>query len=286
MNNYTIDTITKSIKLSLSDYIDENDNNDLLERVLEYCILNPQLNNLKMVIGANNKNSNDNERLGKEYDLSIDCESNYPESSNDLITLGNENNTIYDKLNHILNKKFSRIIFDWSVTKFIKNVELEKILPVLGELLHVNGNIYIDEFSSCPYGGCIGILWLGNENDKYFLQTQSYNTVLERYTMEKRRILKNEKDKFVNKRQRYSIRDTNLGNSYDCVDLNKLFDSMDEDGNFDLEMLKNIHSFRNESFEILANIFPKNFNFEFFEDNKYPNNCERIKEYWLITKIN
>jgi hypothetical protein len=278
--------IEKSIQISLSDHIDENDNNDLLERVLEYCILNPQLKNLKMVIGANNKSTTDNERLGKEYDLSIDCESNYPESSNELITLGNENNTIYDKLNHILNNRFSQIIFDWSVTKFLKNEDLEKILPVLGELLQKDGKIYIDEFSSCPYGGCTGVLWTEKENNKFFLQTQVYSTVLQHYTIEKRRVLKNEKYRFVNKRQHFGIRDINIGNTYYKIDLNKLFDNMDENGNFDEEMLKNIYSYRNESFQILADLFPKNFKIEFCEDDKYPNNAERIRVYWLITKKN
>jgi hypothetical protein len=281
-----IKIIEKSIKISLSDHIDENDNNDLLERVLEYCILNPQLKNLKMVIGASNKSTTDNERLGKEYDLSIDCESNYPESSNELITLDNENNTIYDKLNHILNNRFSQIIFDWSVTKFLKNEDLEKILPTLGELLKKDGKIYIDEFSSCPYGGCSGILWTEKENNKFFLQTQVYSTELERYTMEKRRVLKNEKNRFVNKRQHFGIRDINTENTYYKIDLNKLFDNMDENGNFDEEMLKNVYSYQNESFQILANLFSKNFNIEFFEDDKYPNNAERIRVYWLITKKN
>jgi hypothetical protein len=281
-----MEIIEKSIQISLSDHIDENDNNDLLERVLEYCILNPQLKNLKMVIGASNKSTTDNERLGKEYDLSIDCESNYPESSNELITLDNENNTIYDKLNYILNNRFSQIIFDWSVTKFLKNEDLEKILPTLGELLKKDGKIYIDEFSSCPYGGCSGILWTEKENNKFFLQTQVYSKELERYTMEKRRVLKNEKNRFVNKRQHFGIRDINTGNTYYKIDLNKLFDNMDENGNFDEEMLKNVYSYQNESFQILANLFPKNFNIEFFEDDKYPNNAERIRVYWLITKKN
>jgi len=281
-----MEIIEKSIQISLSDHIDENDNNDLLERVLEYCILNPQLKDLKMVIGASNKSTTDNERLGKEYDISIDCESNYPESSNELITLGNENNTIYDKLNHILNNRFSQIIFDWSVTKFLKNADIEKILPVLGELLQKDGKLYIDEFSSCPYGGCSGVLWMDKENNKYFLKTQIYNTVLERFTMEKRRVLKNEKNHFVNKRQHFGIRDINTGNTYYKIDLNKLFNNMDEYGNFDEEMLKNVYSYRNESFQILANLFPKNFNIEFCENDRYPNNSDRIKEYWLITKKN
>jgi hypothetical protein len=281
-----IEIIEKSIQISLSDHIDENDNNDLLERVLEYCILNPQLKGLKMVIGASNKSPTDNERLGKEYDISIDCESNYPESSNELITLGNENNTIYDKLNHILNNRFSQIIFDWSVTKFLKNADIEKILPVLGELLQKDGKLYIDEFSSCPYGGCSGVLWMDKENNKYFLKTQIYNTVLECFTMEKRRVLKNEKNHFVNKRQHFGIRDINTGNTYYKIDLNKLFNNMDENGNFDEEMLKNVYSYRNESFQILANLFPKNFNIEFCENDRYPNNSDRIKEYWLISKKN
>jgi len=278
--------IQKSIRLSLLDHIDDNDNNDLLERFLEYCILKPELNNLWMVIGATNKNKNDNERLGKEYDLSIDSETNYPESADELITLGNENNSIYDKLNHILNRKFSQIIFDWSVTKFITNDDLEKILPILGELLQKDGKIYIDEFSSCPYGGCIGILWTEKENDKYILQTQVYNQGVQHYTMEKRRILKNEKDRFTNKRQQFAIRDSYTGNTFKDIDLGKLFDNMNEDGTFNEEMFKNIYSYRNESFLILAKLFTKNFKIESCEDNNYPSNAERITKYWIITKIN
>jgi hypothetical protein len=278
--------IQKSIRLSLLDHIDDNDNNDLLERFLEYCILKPELNNLWMVIGATNRNKNDNERLGREYDLSIDSETNYPESADELITLGNENNNIYNKLNHILNGKFSQIIFDWSVTKFITNNDLEKILPILGQLLQNDGKIYIDEFSSCPYGGCIGILWTEKENDKYILQTQVYNQEVQHYTMEKRRVLKNEKDRFTNKRQQFAIRDSYTGNTYKDIDMNKLFDNMNDDGTFNKEMFNNIYSYRNESFLIIARLFPKNFNFEFYEDNKYPNNTERITKYWVITKIN
>jgi hypothetical protein len=278
--------IQKSIKLSLLDHIDDNDDNDLLERFLEYCILKSELNNLWMVIGATNKNKNDNERLGKQYDLSIDSETNYPESADELITLGNENNNIYNKLNHILNGKFSQIIFDWSVTKFITNDNLERILPILGELLQKDGKIYIDEFSSCPYGGCIGILWTEKENDKYFLQTQVYNQEVQHYTMEKRRILKNEKERFVNKRQQFAIRDSYNGNTYKDIDLRKLFDNMNEDGTFNEEMFKNIYSYGNESFLILVALFPKNFKIESCEDSNYPNNSKRITKYWVITKIN
>lgn len=278
--------IQKSIRLSLLDNIDDNDNNDLLERFLEYCILKPELNNLWMVIGATNKNKNDNERLGTQYDLSIDSETNYPESANELITIGNDNNNIYDTLNHILSGKFSQIIFDWSVTKFITNDDLEKILPVLGELLEKDGKIYIDEFSECPYGGCIGILWTEKENDKYILQTQVYNQEVQHYTMEKRRVLKNEKDRFANKRQQFAIRDSYTGNTYKDIDLDKLFDNMNEDGTFNEEMFKNIYSYSNESFLILAKLFPRNFKIQSYEDNNYPNNAERITKYWIITKIN
>jgi hypothetical protein len=288
MYNYEINSneLNKSIKLSVFDNLEDTDNNDLLERVLEYCIRKQNISNLWMVIGATNRTASDNERLGKEYDLAIDCESNYPESHDQLITLANEDNNIYDKLNHILNGKFSQIIFDWSVTKFFKNKDLIKVLPVLGELLQKDGKIYIDEFSSCPYGGCIGMLWTEKQaNNKYILQTQVYDLNVQHYTMEKRKILKNEKDIFVGKRVQFCIRDMNLGQTYRNVDMYKLFDNMDENGSFNEEMFKNIYSYRNESLKMLTELFPIKFKIELHEDNNYPNNSDRINVYWVITKI-
>ena len=273
--------INKSIKLLNSNNLN---NNNLLEDVFEYCIMN-NLNNLKMVIGATGKNTKDNDRLGKDYDLSIDYVSNYPNSLDELITLNHDDNNIYDKLNHILNEKFSQIIFDWSVSKFLKNEELEKILINLGNLLKKEGKIYIDEFSSISDGGLKGIIWLAKENNKYFLETNKFDIITHKYTSEKRKILKNEKDNFTKKRLIYVIKDNQLNKIYENIDYYKLFDNMDNEGYFEEKMLTNIYSYKNESLEILTKLFPNNFNIEYFEDNNYPNNKDRINNYWVITKL-
>lgn len=257
----------------------------LLQNLLEYCNQNQELKNLKMVIGATDTYSGDVDRLGKEYDIAIDdSKSHCPDTDDGLLTIDSEKNTVYDKLVPILNESFSQIIFDWSVTKFIRNNDLSMILPKLGNLLQPGGLLYIDEFSSCPYGGCIGLLWCSKINNKYILQTQKYDETLQHYTMEKRKVNKNEKDMFARQRVQFGIRDYESGNTYRNINMYKLFDNMDEDGNFDETMFQNTISYRDESFEILSSSFSSGFKIEFCEDDQYPENKERISKYWKITK--
>jgi len=260
-----------------------NQNCSLLENFLIYCTNNQNLKNLKMVIGANGKSITDTERLGKYYDIAID--SNYlPESNDGLLSLNHYDNNVYQELLPILKGKFIEIIFDWSVTKFFRNTDLEKILPQLGELLQPNGKLYIDQFSACPYGGCIGILWTSNINGQNLLFTQKYDEFLQRCTMEKRKILKNEKDIFSRKRRQFVIRDES-GNSFYKVNLEQLFDNMDENGSFDESLFKNTISFEDESQELFEKVFNNNYNIENYKDTYYPHNETRIGNYYIITKI-
>jgi hypothetical protein len=260
---------------------------NLLQKLLEYCDQpeNQNLKNLKMVIGATDMYSGDVNRLGKEYDIAIDdSKSHCPDTDDGLLTIDSEKNTVYDKLEPILSDKFSQIIFDWSVTKFIRNSDLSMILPKLGNLLQSGGLLYIDEFSSCPYGGCIGLLWTTKINNKYILQTQTYDETVQHYTMEKRKVNKNEKDVFARQRVQFGIRNYESGNTYRNIDMYKLFDNMDENGYFDESMFQNTISYRDESYQILSNALTFGFKIEFCEDDQYPENKERISKYWKITK--
>jgi hypothetical protein len=260
---------------------------NLLQKLLEYCGQpeNQNLKNLKMVIGATDMYSGDVNRLGKEYDIAIDdSKSHCPDTDDGLLTIDSEKNTVYDKLEPILSDKFSQIIFDYSVTKFIRNSDLSMIIPKLGNLLQSGGLLYIDEFSSCPYGGCIGLLWTTKINNKYILQTQTYDETVQHYTMEKRKVNKNEKDVFARQRVQFGIRDYESGNTYRNIDMYKLFDNMDENGYFDESMFQNTISYRDESYQILSNALSFGFKIEFCEDDQYPENKERISKYWKITK--
>ena len=262
---------------------------NLLPKLLEYCNQpeNQDLKNLKMVIGATDVYSGDVDRLGKEYDIAIDdSKSHCPDTDDGLLTIDSEKNTVYDKLEPILNNKFSQIIFDWSVTKFIRNSDLSMILTKLGNLLQSGGLLYIDEFSSCPYGGCVGILWTTKVNNKYYLQTQVYDKTVQHYTMEKRKVLKSEKDSFARERVQFGIIDYDSGNTYRNVDMYQLFDNMNEDGYFEASMFYNLVSYRDESKKLLEKVFLSDtkFNIEFCEDDNYPHNADRIRNYWKITK--
>ena len=260
--------------------------NNILQNFLEYCTKNSNLKDLKMVVGGNGNYAGDVDRLGKYYDISIDTTSSNPESNDGLLTIENEKNSVYQKMLPILDGKFKEIIFDWSVTKFIGNNDLLKILSVIRDLMQLNGILYIDEFSSCPYGGCVGLLWTTKVNDKYNLLTQVYDETIKKYTMEKRKILKSEKNIFTRERVQFGIRDYDSGNTYRNVDMHKLFDNMNEDGYFEESMFNNLVSYKDESKILLEKIFQSNtkFNIEFCEDNQYPHNADRIRNYWKITK--
>jgi len=114
------------------------------------------LSDLWLVIGAANKDISDYIRFKGQYDISIN--NNYPNIQLDnklLITLSNEYykdvnceslpvyTDIYIYLNMYLRNKFSKIIFDWSVTKF---VDLKILIPKLLTLLQPGEELYIDTF--------------------------------------------------------------------------------------------------------------------------------------------
>lgn len=105
-----------------------------------------KLDDLWMVIGATNSDT-DLERFQNDYDITIDSidsidsidTNNLNIHETKLITLGN--NYIYNKLIHY---KFSKIIYDWSVTKFIR-WDIFKDLKNIEKLISLYGILYIDK---------------------------------------------------------------------------------------------------------------------------------------------
>jgi hypothetical protein len=124
---------------------------------------NYQLNDLWMIIGANNNEPDDLPRFKDEYDISITADpinmkeptllSLYPDddSINKTVDvykqLGFTN--IYELLVDSLkpSDKFSKIIYDWSTTKFILNDDkIFNELASIKKLIALKGQLYIDTF--------------------------------------------------------------------------------------------------------------------------------------------
>ena len=117
------------------------------------------LQDLTMIIGASNMNyeerrgsgysefRNDLDRFKDDYDIAINSESiEYIDiNQRDLIALTLQENDIYTELQKILPRKFSKIVFDWSVTKFVEFDLFYK----LKDLIQIGGELYLDTSRSC-----------------------------------------------------------------------------------------------------------------------------------------
>jgi aminoglycoside N3'-acetyltransferase len=78
---------------------------------------------------------------------------------------------IYTILNEYLQEKFSKIIFDWSVTKF---VYLKEVMPKLLTLLEPNGELFINSFK---FGGMIYPYTFKKISNKYYLYDINNNKI-------------------------------------------------------------------------------------------------------------
>ena len=149
-----------------------NNYSELIKIVDSYLIKNSnKLNNLWLIIGATNNNDNDLSRFSEKYDISInllDDEVNVKET--ELLTLSDadfylynkKHKGLYDYLIDYLSNKFSKIIFDWSVTQFIN---LFNLIPKLLLLLQPDGELYINTFKNPVKQLNI----FKKESDKYYL---------------------------------------------------------------------------------------------------------------------
>jgi len=147
--------------------------------VFEYIRSKRDAVNLWLIIGATNKNYAHNDGGGREerydynrfkdYDLAISNESPdriNPESELIALTALNRGPFIYHRLSEELPRKFEKIIFDWSVTKFF---DVKTILLYLEILLADQGVLYItrDLEYVDPYQTMY--LFILNKDGKYYL---------------------------------------------------------------------------------------------------------------------
>ena len=120
-----------------------------------------------MVIGATNNNPSDLSRFHEEYDITITGFEKVNINEPNLISLySNDENlkksptkhklyeesgskNIYELLCNslTLKERFSKIIYDWSTTKYIlDNDQIFNELAVIKDLIALNGKLYIDTF--------------------------------------------------------------------------------------------------------------------------------------------
>lgn len=140
------------------------------------------LKDLWLVIGASNK-GDDLLRFRGKYDIAITHSHDDIDIYNTgLISLSNEKNDIFDFLNCYLQNKFSKIIFDWSVTKFFN---LSETIPKLLSLLEINGELYINDFKTLSLGGIYAFL-KDKSLDTYYLH---YITMNEKIDLTNKKII-------------------------------------------------------------------------------------------------
>jgi hypothetical protein len=262
-----------------------------------------KLCDLWLVIGATNQNINelnDLDRFGGKYDISINGD--YKEinlRSPDLISLSNEytmsvnyyeESIVYDDIYTILNQylqgKFSKIIFDWSVTKFIT---LKDIIPKLLTLLEPNGELFINSFK---FGGFISPYTFKKISKKYYL-----------YDIYKNKINLNDVS-ILNDILYYRSYKLILINYYDrnikVHNIEELSKHVDEDGGIALDILEK-HISNKENIKIENDNYIKNvkkdyeeiidcskFSFNFI-DSTYPNESLReetnVNGFFLIKRL-
>jgi len=145
-----------------------------------------QLNDLWMIIGANNNEPDDLPRFKDEYDISITAApinmkeptllSLYPDDDSINKTVHKTDIEQYKPYMHIyallVNKLkqpniFSKIIYDWSTTKFILNDgKIFEELSSIKKLIALKGKLYINTFTHSFYG----FLWLKELGEGYYFQ--------------------------------------------------------------------------------------------------------------------
>jgi len=145
-----------------------------------------QLNDLWMIIGANNNKPDDLSRFKDEYDISITADtinmkeptllSLYPDDDSINKTVHKTGITQYTSNKHIYellvdklkpSNIFSKIIYDWSTTKFIlDDGKIFKELSSIKELIALKGKLYINTFTHSDYG----LLWLKDLGEGYYFE--------------------------------------------------------------------------------------------------------------------
>ena len=289
-----------------------------VSNLIFYLIANPELNNLWMMIGATNGSHSDVARFQSEYDITItaininihepnllslysddeEINSILPNTEHNLYKkLGNKH--IYDLLADYLSEKFSKIIYDWSTTKFIlANDQIFNELRVIKKLIALNGELYIDTFRESMWS----ILMLETtDGHKYYLKTSTWDPITETRSPQFNvtpDILK----RYVGYNIGYTIQVEIQSQMKKINDPETLFTHMEQDGSIpkaeiDKHIMESdyhaaIEKSRHaaETIHRLNIIFPPpQYRIEYIQNYEYPNNPntpeKRINEFYLITRI-
>lgn len=282
---------------------------DYVTNLISYLETKPELTDLWMVIGATNNNPSDLSRFYQEYDITITGEEKVNMNETNLISLySNDENikksptkhklyeesgskNIYELLSNSLTikERFSKIIYDWSTTKYIlDNDKIFNELAVIKDLIALNGKLYIDTFR----------------------QSQTSPMYLKKDIASGNYYLKNDRDTIIvtpktlknyvgyNKGTTIRVYQDSFPIFYNP---GVLFKYMNDDGSIPKTLIeehilnashyqdieKTIH--HTETMRRLNTIFPfPEYTIEYIENGKYPNNPSPtsilITDFYLITK--
>jgi hypothetical protein len=263
------------------------------------------LDDLWMIIGGSNQGEN-LERFKSEYDIIIGTSGEMNINEQQLVGLAFNN--IYSDLSQNLSHKFSKIIYDYSVTKFIA-WDIFEDLKYIKKLISLYGILYIDVIVEVNNQPAFSLKLNLKNMDLYYVEGQSHEAPASKLRSSSLRepngILKpNQKDEFK-LYAAISYAGRQIKNSY------KLFDIMDENGFITQKKLDehirnnpkddyNYHVFFDQNLEYvdiviqkLKKIFTEDkFIVSHIKDTKtYPNNplpgsrYSEIKYYYEIIRI-
>ena len=281
---------------------------------------NPGLNNLWMMIGATNTNDpSDLSRFQREYDITItggdtpininepnllslyshdnDISESLPVAEHDLYTrLGYRQ--IYDLLVRYLPHKFSKVIYDYSTTKFIlTNDKIFNELEVIKNLIALNGELYINTFRE----SMLSVLYLKvTDGQNYYLKDSTWDPITRTRSPEFN-VTPDILERYIGYNKGYTIRVFQAG----LPSINHpetLFTHMRPDGSIPKTEIDNrirdsdYHAAIErtghdvETMRRLNNIFPPaQFTIRYVQNTEYPNNSDIegkcIYNFYLITRI-
>jgi len=284
-----------------------------------YLTENAGLNNLWMMIGATNIDDHfDLSRFHREYDITItgyaplninepnllslyshdnDIRESLPAAEHNLYTtLGYRH--VYDLLVRYLPHKFSKIIYDWSTTKFIlANNKIFRELEVIKNLIALNGELYIDTFRE---GNAFLLYLKTTDGNNYYLKNSTWDPIARVRSVEFN-VTPDILGRYVEYNNGYSIRVFQAGLPK-ISDPEALFTHMRPDGSIPKTEIDNhirdsdyhaaIEKTRHdtETMRRLDIIFPpEQYRIRYLQNTEYPNNpndeSKCINNFYLITRI-
>jgi len=261
-----------------------------------------QLNDLWMIIGANNETNPtykelgayDLTRFGDEYDIAITQGSPIDFKQPKLLALYSYvpaktpnlyrgKTTIYKLLAEKLPEKFSKIIYDEGTTKFIlENNEIFNQLKEIEKLIALNGELYINTFKKAFKN-----LYLEIDETKQYYLTDFTTWHIDPKQQVKTIVTPQMEKTYLeyNKIQVIQVIDNSQGKYRIIYNLKALFKYMDSDGFISKEKivqhLKEINrhfqiendDHNKETVEKLQSIFsPEKYSIKYSNNIRYPNN--------------